>query len=219
MATLTEVCTEIRRQSDTEGDDHIGSTELENIAIRAYREGWTCLLSVAKTYFVKPYAFTLTTSVNSISFGTVATDFLEAYKLEYDSAGDSTYLEHVLPYDLLERHQICGRHYTVYDLTLAVEPALEAAGNYRLWYVYKPADPASGGQLLDPTGLLTQYVIDAGAIRVKAKQERRTELLLELKKELRADMKGIASARFSPRTTVDVGGPRRWNFNTRDRIR
>jgi hypothetical protein len=214
MATVADVRAAVQQQGDFENDPHKGTAEIDAQIVRAFREGWATMLKASRYYFLKPATFSLVGGVAAQTYdlATNVTDFLEAYKLERDD-GSGEYPEVVWPIDVLERHERTGRGWFIHDGTLRVEPAGSAAGSYRLWYVYKPADPTA--TIVDPTGLLEQFIIDTVTYRLSLKEEQASAELKTLRDELKAEVRALAGARMFPRTAVDVGGGRRFRYMTR----
>lgn len=207
MATLATVRTAIQRQGDFEGDPHKATAEINEGIARAFREGWSILLGASKSYFMAKKDFELTGGIgaNTYDLAVNVVDFFEALKLERDSAGGGRYDEDIPPFDILERNSLGSRGFTVYDTTLQVDPAGDAGGNYRLWYAYKPADPVADGTVLkDPTGLLEQYVIDTVVLRLRFKEDSDTAELMQLRADLEAKMRRLASSRQRTTPGVDV---------------
>lgn len=219
--TFLEAVTEVQRQGDFENDPHKGATEIKQHIIRAYRMGWSILLSAARTYFIKTKTFTLAggTAGQTVTVTTdlTITDFYEALKLERDD-GSGEYRQVVWPVEILERHsRDLDRGWLLYDhpAKITVEPPSRAAGNYRLWYVYRPADLANDADVIvDPLGLLEQFIIDTAVLRLDVKEETDSTALKSLRDELRTEARRMATARFFPRTAVAIS-PRRYNFQTR----
>lgn len=212
MATRDQVKTKCQRQADMENSNFVGSTEWDDLIALAYREAWDIIVAAGEDYFVKNVLFTIS---SGNTYAIVATDF---YKLrgvlKKNTAGKYRPIKR---YDLEEVGTVEGPAYMLQESTITFEPEDNAVGDYKYFYVYKPADPAGGDTIVDVNGWVEQYIIDATVNRALAKEESDASQIRDLQLRLETRIRRMAKNRDAgkPKTVADTRQSRGFSFRTR----
>lgn len=218
MSTRADLRTQIIARANMEtcnfGTD---TTELNSNMAHSFRRAWDLIIAAHEDYTLKVTSpFTLTTSVNYVDLSSsVATDF---YKPRILERLDGTVYNKVEYFNVANKDYVVGPAYMLYGVgpTLRVEPADEAEGTYRLWYLYLPAWPSSDTPAIpDINGLVEQFIIADCAAKLKDKEESDPSLLISERDNVAAMIAKMAPGRHESRNPVILN---RQRFNPAKRF-
>lgn len=225
MATVQTVLDQVAWQSDLESSvgtsKRLDPAKLIPEVDAFYKEAWEIAVNACEDWFIKKVAdFAIVGGVGANTFSLASTaDF---YKLKAIQRLNGAVFGPPLPthpFNMIGCVEELS--YRLQDIpgTVFFEPELSCAGTYRLWYVYLPTDlTAVGNTIVDPlNGAMTRFIIDALALRVKAREEEDPEVLAQLVARFTARVATAAASRNVGRgkKIADVRSGRRFRFMTK----
>jgi hypothetical protein len=180
--TRGELKTLILASADANDSTVVDSTTFNAWIADAYQEAWDILIEAYEDYRVKLSGTAVISSGNTITMASTAptgfgaTDFLKVKQVERLSG---SYWVPLDSFPLQESRDVPPWSYRVMDGTMYILPSSQAAGSYRMYYVYSTAaltaDSSTGSTIEDTNnGLVARYIHDAVLIRLKDKCEEDT---------------------------------------------
>lgn len=215
MATRLDVENSILWALDEPSGAWAGTTELHNAVESAYRAAWDLIIEKFQDYAVATSDFTISGAATSFTLiattpGAGQIDRALFYKLRMlMRKGTSDGLYHAMDRFELEESASFDRGlgYMFLGDVVYIEPATDAVGDYRAWYISQPAAlTGDASVLLDPVnGAVRQYVIDVVCRRLRAKDDLSPKAFEDLAKEMEERITRMAGHRDArPRTIPDV---------------
>lgn len=212
--TRAEFQTLLKSSADVEDSNVIDSTTLNSWTADAYQEAWDILVEAYEDYRTKLSGTAVVTTGTSITIastaptGFTATDFLKVKQVERLSGSQWVPIQ---PVPLQETVDVAPWGYRLHDATMYLYPTSQAAGSYRMWYVYATAALSGDSSTIDDlnNGLVVRYMLDACIIRIKDKQEEDTSSAYARLQKTEAHMRKLAANRDGrPKPIADVRGGR-----------
>lgn len=221
--TRLELATQIKSAADVEDSNVIDATTLNTWIADAYQEAWDILIEASEDYRTKVSATAVITTGNSITLastaptGFTAIDFLKLRQVERYYGGQWAPLD---AYPLVESLDVAPWAYRLIDGKLYILPESQAAGSYRIWYVYATAALTGDSSVVEDlnNGLIAKYVADAVVIRIKDKTESDASLAMARLQKTEEHIRRLGANRDGrARRIADVRGTR-YAFRTRSGI-
>jgi len=216
MATLAELITRTRQKSDMERTNFVTDDEITVYINESASELYDLIVSKYEDYFLVSTLASITTG-NTI---TLPADFYKLRGVDYSLSGNWANIRKFNFNDRNSREFINGvmnygatdRRYRVVNNEIMIIPALQAIGQYQIWYVprYIP--------LVLPTDVYTQgldweeYLVITSAIKCLTKEESDTTALERAKINTTQRIYSMAGNRDSaePETITNVNNIRNY---------
>jgi len=203
-ATLSQLRTRIREQSDMKNSDFISDSELLSYINASYAELYDIMVQTYEDYYVTSTTFSLTSSDNGVY--ALPSDFSKLRGVDYQLGGEYVTL---YPFDWNSRNarqRSVNRLYLgdlnlVYRIVgsnLRIEPRDNAVGDYQLWYCPSFTPLSADGDLVDSHMARNgweEYIVVDVAIKCLAKEESNTAHLLLAKDQIKKRIESAAGDR------------------------
>jgi hypothetical protein len=208
--TLADLKTIARRKSNMENSTFIASDELTNYINESYAELYDLLVSRFEDYFSKTATLVVPNGSSEVTLP------VDVYKVRgVDFIRGPNDFETVRRWTFEDRNKIdsvarslhgaSDRLYRIMGQKMVIQPLQYGAGNYQLWYIPRFTPLASDAdEILDVMDFDDYITVDA-AIKMMAKEESDTQVLMLQKAQLKERVEEMAANRDTmPERITDV---------------